>query len=241
MSQRMIHPTIWESRQVSKLSKLPRLLYIGMITIADDDGRFKATPAILRSKIFPLDEDVQISDVKNWRDEIVSNSLIVLYEVDGEEYAYHPNWTKYQKLRADRKRDSIIPLPANMATNCQPDDGQLPAEDKIGKGKISKDSIAQCLERFNDFWSMYPRKVAKPKALKVWEKINPDKDVFLKIMSSLEIQKKSSQWTKDDGQFIPHPTTWLNQERWNDETQVVAKTFSTGGTSDKFKNIGKKL
>ena len=35
--------------------------------------------------------------------------------------------------------------------------------------------------------------------------------------------EKSEQWKKDDGQFIPHPTTFLNGERWNDEIDVREK------------------
>ena len=33
-------------------------------------------------------------------------------------------------------------------------------------------------------------------------------------MESLEKHKRSDQWTKDGGQFVPHPATWLNQKRW---------------------------
>jgi len=40
------------------------------------------------------------------------------------------------------------------------------------------------------------------------------------ILIGLNEYKKCSQWLKDDGQFIPHPTTWLNQERWNDTVEV---------------------
>ena len=36
-------------------------------------------------------------------------------------------------------------------------------------------------------------------------------------MTALEAQKKSLQWSKEGGQYIPNPTTWLNQERWEDE------------------------
>ena len=37
------------------------------------------------------------------------------------------------------------------------------------------------------------------------------------LLSAVEKQKKSEQWTKNDGQFIPNPSTWLNQGRWDDE------------------------
>ena len=37
------------------------------------------------------------------------------------------------------------------------------------------------------------------------------------ILNAVEIQKQSDQWTKDGGQFIPLPATWLNNSRWEDD------------------------
>ncbi len=76
-------------------------------------------------------------------------------------------------------------------------------------------------ELFLKFWNEYPRKVAKAKALKAWESLKPTDELFEKIMQALRTQKQSEQWSKDKGQFIPHPTTWLNQRRWEDETEVI--------------------
>ena len=67
---------------------------------------------------------------------------------------------------------------------------------------------------FNEFWEIYPHKVGKKKALQEWNKINHDDGLLIRILESLEKQKKSKQW--DNKQFIPHPATWLNQERWDD-------------------------
>ena len=45
----------------------------------------------------------------------------------------------------------------------------------------------------------------------------PNDDLVREILSALEKQKQSSQWQKDNGQFIPYPTTWLNGKRWEDD------------------------
>jgi hypothetical protein len=69
---------------------------------------------------------------------------------------------------------------------------------------------------FDLFWKSYPKKIGKVAALKSWKKNNhPSVE---KIITAIEIQKSSEQWKKDGGQFIPHPATWLNQGRWDDET-----------------------
>lgn len=36
-------------------------------------------------------------------------------------------------------------------------------------------------------------------------------------MQGLERAKKSEQWRKDNGQFIPYPSTWLRAKGWEDE------------------------
>lgn len=73
---------------------------------------------------------------------------------------------------------------------------------------------------FDRFWKSYPRKVAKENARKAFAKLKPNDELLNAMLSAIEKQKKSEQWTKDGGQFIPHPATWLNQHRWEDEMQT---------------------
>jgi hypothetical protein len=72
-------------------------------------------------------------------------------------------------------------------------------------------------KRFDSFWAKYPKKKSKGQAEKTWVKINPDNELFEAIMHGLELAKKSADWTKDNGQFIPYPSTWLNAKGWEDE------------------------
>jgi uncharacterized protein YdaU (DUF1376 family) len=70
---------------------------------------------------------------------------------------------------------------------------------------------------FPKFWKLYPNKKAKPAAVKAWAKLNVTPDLFCLIAQGLAKQCASPAWTKDGGQFIPHPATWLNGKRWEDE------------------------
>lgn len=73
---------------------------------------------------------------------------------------------------------------------------------------------------FEVFWSAYPKKVGKQAAKKAFEKVNVPVE---SLVSAIRRQECSAQWSKDGGQYIPNPTTWLNQGRWEDElTAVVA-------------------
>jgi hypothetical protein len=67
------------------------------------------------------------------------------------------------------------------------------------------------------FWKSYPRIVGKPAARKAWSKVKPEE--IEGLMAGLEIWKRCPQWT--DEQFIPHPATWLNQRRWEDNPAHV--------------------
>jgi len=66
--------------------------------------------------------------------------------------------------------------------------------------------------RFAEFWSVYPRKVAKPGATKAWGALKPDDALIDKILADL----CRREWESADPKFIPHPATYLNNRRWED-------------------------
>ena len=73
---------------------------------------------------------------------------------------------------------------------------------------------------FLEFWTVYPKKVDKKGAFRAFKNIKKLKEVFPEIMSALEVQKRSEQWTKANGQYIPNPTTYIHQERWTTTTEA---------------------
>lgn len=69
---------------------------------------------------------------------------------------------------------------------------------------------------FDEFWKAYPNKVGKDAARKAFDKRKPGKRLLADMLLALDSQKQSEQWRKQGGQFIPHPSTWLNEGRWQD-------------------------
>lgn len=96
----------------------------------------------------------------------------------------------------------------------------------------NKTNIKQYIDHFDTFWSLYPKKVAKSTAEKSFKKLKVNDELIIKILNSLEIQKQSKQW--QDRQYIPNPSTWLNQKRWEDEVEAVVRneglTITAEGT-----------
>ena len=87
---------------------------------------------------------------------------------------------------------------------------------------------------FEAFWSAYPRKVAKPAAMKAWEKQKLEGDMFAAKAAINDAEKRTRlKWWNDDATKIPHPATWINARRWEDEgweneTKTNHKVAATG-------------
>lgn len=103
-------------------------------------------------------------------------------------------------------------------------------EKKEGERKTEPPSSpprgTRALNGFDQFWEAYPKKVGKGAARKTWARILPTPELLQEILNSLGEQKYSDTWVRDAGRYIPHPTTWLNQERWADEITTGPKSMT---------------
>lgn len=66
---------------------------------------------------------------------------------------------------------------------------------------------------FDDFWLLYPRRVAKLAARKAWARVDPQH--YVEILTALVAWRPI--WAQRDSEYLPHPASWLNGERWTDE------------------------
>jgi len=105
--KRMIDPNIWSSEDFGKLTTLAKVVFIGMFSNADDEGRGKAKAIYLKSVIFPYDEGIRVADVDKTLSEIGSNMSVTFYSHNGSEYYSFDNWSKWQTI--NRPTPSMIP------------------------------------------------------------------------------------------------------------------------------------
>jgi hypothetical protein len=90
-----------------------------------------------------------------------------------------------------------------------------------GSSKSSEGKGSAEGKPFDRFWAAYPRKKSKPDAVKAFAKLAPDAALLETMLAAIEHQKTWDQWTRDRGQFIPYPATWLNGQQWLDEESAV--------------------
>lgn len=101
---------------------------------------------------------------------------------------------------------------------------------RIEKNRIEKNKgIA---DGFALFWSTYPKKKNKGQARKVWLRLKPSSDLQTKILEQIEQAKRSDDWRKESGKYIPYPSTWLNAEGWEDEDSGSSPITSFAGLSE---------
>jgi hypothetical protein len=128
-------------------------------------------------------------------------------------YVSFCNWPKYQgdfstprvrkmremklsKRRGEERREEEKKL--TPSSNGQP----------VAKSSLRDD--------FEKIWTAYPLKKGRKPAFAAWCRLKPRPPIEV-VLAAIEKAKRSRDWVKDNGEFIPHPTTWLNQERWTDE------------------------
>ena len=73
------------------------------------------------------------------------------------------------------------------------------------------------MERFEIFNKAYPKHKSRGDAEKAWKSLKPDDALLARILKSLEAAKKSKDWIKENGQYVPYPATWLRAKGWEDE------------------------
>ena len=74
---------------------------------------------------------------------------------------------------------------------------------------------------FEQFWQQYPKKVGKLTAKRSWEKLSQENQQ--KALEAIVEHRKYWSAKGTDWEFIPHASTWLNQERFEDELVIEKK------------------
>lgn len=236
MPNRILREGILSSEPVCSLSWAAEVFYRRLMSKVDDHGRFDASPKLLRSGLYPLQIDkVSDADIGKWLTQVVEAGLVSVYPAaDGKRYL------ELKKFGQQVRSRSKYPEPVGAsADGCGSDAGnpdpprspdsnckQPPANAHLGvfvSGVVFEDVPPNppLGGDFEVFWQAYPRKAGKDAARRAFDKRKPSRELVQLMLRAIEQQRQSDQWRKDGGQFIPNPSTWLNQGRWADEPAGV--------------------
>ena len=230
-----------------------RIAFSGLFTVADVKGRFEWKPRILKLDCLPHDA-INFEEIL---EELRNSGFIQKYCIEGKSYGLIPTFCKHQIFtKKEQKSGSRLPEPTENSIKISEESIEqsknstgtvpvmVPERYEVGRrkkeiGNRKKDSSGRNstnLDRndvskksdFETFWKLYPNKVGKAAACKKWDSVVAGKIEFVKIINNLTEQKKSDQWSKDGGQYIPNPLTYLNQGRWDDEINNQSKNKIVG-------------
>jgi hypothetical protein len=219
----ILHSTIWRADDHT------RLVFITLLAAADKDGVVEASvPGLADLARVPLDaceaaltalmapdEYSRTSEHDGRRIEVVEGGWRLLNHAHYRAKFGRDDRRKYQRDWVRRKREST---PVDKSTKSIQAEAEAEAEAK------SKDQ-ERALDGFDRFWACYPRKVAKVAARKAWVKQQGSSLVEL-IVRGVGLAKDQPNWLESD-RYVPHPATWLNGRRWEDEAEQVARGKST--------------
>lgn len=215
---RNIKPSFFTNDVIAEINALGRLLFIGMWTIADREGRMEDRPKKIKAEVLPYDD----CDVDSLLNDLAKHGFILRYSVGNNKYIQILTFTKHQNPHV-KESESTIPAPDLHQTSpvqettfsgASPADSLLLIPDSPLPIPKTQSRTSALVAGFDEFWMRYPKKVGKDKALTAWKKKSPRID---DVMYALSWQINSEQWRRDGGQFIPHPSTYINEGRWQDE------------------------
>lgn len=136
---RSIKPEMWQDEDFGLLDPEAQLLFIGLISHADDHGRFKGSAMRVRALVWPFRGDLAIDRVESRLLELADAGLIVMYENAGRAFIELPSWSKHQ--RVDRPTDSQYPSAADPDSTIAREASRMIVLDRKGSGSDRRGSL----------------------------------------------------------------------------------------------------
>lgn len=131
-------------------------------------------------------------------------------------------WRQSDAKLTPERRQSDVGMTHQSQSRESPNQNPDPLSE--AETEDSKNRLAQT--GFEQFWQVYPRKVSKKDAIKAWEKLSPGPGLQEQILDAVAKQRYCAQWTRDNGEAIPYPASFIRGERWKDEITPQHKAMT---------------
>lgn len=145
---------------------------------------------------------------------------------------------RHESPMAKNGSSSSSSFASAFADTPPPPDGEVALDVTGTQLQAQSENGAGLRERFDAFWKVYPRKVGRDAAWRAWQKRRPGADLTGQICAALAWQRQQDNWLRDGGRFIPNPSTWIHQGRWQDEPSTTPRlsdrTLAIGRAGEEF-------
>jgi hypothetical protein len=225
---RSVSPDICTSEKMAGLSAELERTFVRLWTHCDDHGRCVDNPRLIKAGIFPLHDEMTPAAIDADLDELEEHGLILRYEADGKPFLSVSSWDEYQHPQRPRPSKYPVPLDASRTRPRRIPDVYVSGEGE-GEGEGDGDGrgiqeastalmVVPVADKFDDFWKVYPRRIGKGTARKAWDKATGRTEPNVIIAGAIALAGQGIE-TK----FIPHPTTWLNRDGWEDDHTIAPR------------------
>lgn len=217
---RNIKPGFFLNDKLAEVEPLGRLLFAGLWTLADREGRLEYRPKKIKAAILPYDK----CGVEKLLTALAAGGFIVIYEAGSDKYIQVMNWRKHQNPHY-KEVASEIPAPSEDDLKSVQHRGDVDSTSSQpctlipDSGFLIPDSLSCEDGAFDTFWKQYPRRVGRKAAqdkwkatLKKFKDVTPDT-----LITAARNYASSCQRMGTEERYIKHPATFLGpQEPWRD-------------------------
>lgn len=137
---------------------------------------------------------------------------------DKGNYSYYSFGDNYAKLISQKIEPSIVKDRTLLSQKIEQNNSSIK---EINLLNNSNNPYNPQKELFDKFWKAYPKKVSKGNAENWFKKNKPSEEIVNTMIKKIKLLKNTKQWQKENGQYIPYPSTWLNAKGWEDEITCV--------------------
>ncbi len=211
------------------LTRVERSLYRDAIELYyDQEKPLTSDFLVLSRRLMARTEEEKLA-LKSVLDEFfhIEGDIFHHDRCDSEIEFYHSNMSaksragKASAAARRKKRDAgkdKIPTPVKHPSNaCSTEVQQTSNQEPRTNKQIPPDPPKGDHERFDDFYSAYPRKAGKIQAVKTWNKLKLPDELINRILNDIAQRIACGDFDINDKKHIPHPSTYLNDKRWEDE------------------------
>lgn len=234
---RNIKPGFFTNDQLADLDPYARLLFIGLWTVADREGRLEDRPKKIKAEILPFDD----VDVDALLTALASHGFIVRYVADTLACIEVVNFVKHQNPHPKEKPSEIpeshvktrknvtshgkqrtsrvmqqTSNASSLTSSLNPSSLNPESTPSASNDAIAMDEGNYSVE-FMEFWNAYPKKVGKSVTFNRWKQLKPSRALIDKMLAAIEAQKHGRKWREG---YVMDPVRWLKEGHWEDEVDT---------------------